>query len=78
MRKFKGRVVSNKMDKTVVVVVENFKIHPLYKKRFRVAKKFKVHDEENVLQIGDEVEFVECRPLSKDKKWTLSQVVKRV
>jgi small subunit ribosomal protein S17 len=77
MRKFKGKVVSNKMDKTAVVVVENFKVHPLYKKRFKVAKKFKVHDAENILQIGDEIEFVECRPLSRDKKWTLSQVINK-
>jgi small subunit ribosomal protein S17 len=68
-RKFNGVVVSNKMAKTIVVVVESVKVHPRYKKRYNVSKKFKVHDEKKQYQIGDKVRFEECRPLSKDKKW---------
>ena len=68
-KKFKGEVVSDKMDKTIVVRVDRFKLHPRYKKRYRVSKKYKVHDAKNRYQIGDVVEFVGCRPISKDKKW---------
>ncbi|MFA6525899.1 MAG: 30S ribosomal protein S17 [Candidatus Buchananbacteria bacterium] len=68
-RKFKGTVVSDKMDKTIVVKVESFKTHPKLKKRYRVDKKYKVHDEKGQYKIDDVVDFVECRPLSKDKKW---------
>lgn len=68
-RRFSGVVVSDKMDKTVVVRVEQVKIHPKYKKRFTVSKNYKVHDEKNEHKEGDKVEFAECRPLSKDKKW---------
>lgn len=68
-RKFKGEVVSDKMSKTIVVRVDNFKMHPKYKKRYCVSRKYKVHDEKGQFKIGDIVEFVECRPLSKDKKW---------
>ncbi len=68
-RKFKGEAVSDKMDKTIVVRVDYFKMHPQYKKRYRVSKKFKVHDPKKQYKIGDLVEFVECRPISKDKKW---------
>jgi small subunit ribosomal protein S17 len=68
-RKFSGVVTSDKMDKTIVVRVETVKRDPKYKKRYKVAKKYKVHDEENHFKIGDKVEFVECRPLSKDKMW---------
>jgi small subunit ribosomal protein S17 len=74
-RKFTGLVVSDKMDKTIVVRVDRTKLHPVYKKRFQLSKKFKVHDAKNEYKIGDVVEFVECRPLSKDKRW---QVVKKV
>ena len=66
---FQGVVTSDAMDKTIVVKVENVKIHPKYKKRFTVSKKYKVHDEKNKFKIGDAVKFVECRPLSKDKRW---------
>jgi small subunit ribosomal protein S17 len=68
-RKFNGVVLSDKMDKTIVVRVESVKRDPKYKKRYTVAKKYKVHDEANKYKEGDKVEFVECRPLSKDKKW---------
>lgn len=68
-REFKGVVVSDKMDKTITVKVEQVKIHPKYNKRFTVSKKFKVHDEKNQYHAGDQVRFVECRPLSKDKRW---------
>lgn len=71
-RKFSGVVVSDKMDKTRVVVVEYVKTHPKYKKRYKVSKKFKVHDEKNQYKEGDKVEFVECRPLSKDKRWRMT------
>ncbi len=68
-KKFKGVVVSDKMDKTVVVRVDRVKIHPKYKKRYTVSKKYKVHDEKNKFKEGDNVVFQECRPLSKDKRW---------
>lgn len=68
-KKFKGLVVSDKADKTIVVSVKRTKMHPTYKKRYVVSKKYKVHDEKNQYKTGDEVAFVECRPLSKDKRW---------
>ncbi|MDO8592589.1 MAG: 30S ribosomal protein S17 [bacterium] len=70
-RKFSGAVVSDKMNKTRVVEVESTKIHPKYKKRYTVSRNFKVHDEKNQYKIGDKVSFVECRPLSKDKRWRI-------
>ena len=66
---FTGIVVSDRMDKTLVVRVEGVKIHAKYRKRYRVSKKYKVHDEKNKYKIGDQVKFIECRPLSKDKRW---------
>jgi len=63
----KGVVVSDKMDKTVVVSVSKFKKHPLYGKFYKVSKKYKAHDEENKYKVGDKVEIVETRPISKDK-----------
>lgn len=68
-RKFSGVVTSDKMDKTVVVMVESVKKHPKYGKRFTVSRKFKVHDEKNQYKEGDQVSFVECRPISKEKRW---------
>ncbi len=68
-KQFRGVVVSDKMDKTIVVKVDRVKTHPKYGKRYRVSKKFKVHDEKNEHKIGEVVNFVECRPLSKDKRW---------
>lgn len=68
-RLFTGTVVSDKMNKTIVVRVDHRKIHPKYKKSYIVSKKYKVHDEKNQFKLGDKVSFVECRPLSKDKRW---------
>jgi small subunit ribosomal protein S17 len=68
-KKFKGEVVSDKMDKTIVVKVDSVKVHPKYKKRYTVSRKYKVHDEKNQYKEGDKVIFIECRPISKDKKW---------
>ncbi|MFA5791732.1 MAG: 30S ribosomal protein S17 [Candidatus Paceibacterota bacterium] len=65
----KGVVVSDKMDKTVVVSVSRFIKHPLYGKFYKVSKKYKAHDEENVCKVGDNVEIVETRPFSKDKRF---------
>ncbi len=68
-RSFKGVVKSDKMDKTLVVTVESVKFHAKYKKRYASRKNYKVHDEKNQYKEGDKVSFVECRPLSKDKRW---------
>lgn len=68
-KKFSGVVVSNKNDKTVVVLVENVKKHPKYQKRYVVSRRYKVHDEKNQYRVGDQVTFIECRPLSRDKRW---------
>ena len=69
IRKFKGTVVSNACDKTIVVVVKRSKIHPKYLKRFAITKKYQVHDPQNSYKAGDQVSFIECRPLSKSKRW---------
>ena len=76
-RRFQGVVESDKMEKTIIVKVTRIKIHPLYKKRYRVYKKFKVHDEKNKAKINDRVIFEECRPLSKDKRWRLVEIIKK-
>ncbi len=77
-RKIKmGRVVSNKMDKTVVVTVESYRPHPLYKKQVRRIKKFKAHDEQNSCNIGDVVRIEETRPLSKEKRWRVVEIVSK-
>lgn len=68
-RRFTGVVVSDKMAKTIVVKVESVKIHPKYQKRYTVSRKYKVHDEKNQFHVGDQVNFVQCRPLSKDKRF---------
>ena len=68
-RVFQGTVVATKMQKTIVVLVKRMKQHPKYQKRYIVSRKFKVHDETNAHAVGDIVQFVECRPLSKDKRW---------
>ncbi len=75
-RYFTGKVVSNKMDKTAVVVVETTKVHDRYKKQYVSSKKYKVHDENNVARIGQMVTFEECRPLSKEKRWRLVEAKK--
>ena len=78
MRKVKiGKVVSDKMDKTMVVAVEDSVKHPLYKKIVKRTKKLKAHDEKNECKIGDRVEIMETRPLSKDKRWRLVEIIER-
>ncbi len=72
-----GYVVSDKMDKTVVVSVETLVRHPLYQRTFRRTKKFKAHDEENTCRIGDKVKIMETRPLSKDKRWRVVEIMER-
>jgi len=66
---YSGIVVSDKMEKTIVVKVDRVKINQKYHKRYTVSKKFKVHDEKKQYKIGEQVNFVECRPLSRDKRW---------
>lgn len=68
-KSLKGTVVSDKMDKTIVVLVEKIKEHPRYRRRYRVFKKYKAHDPENKYKTGDKVSIQECRPISKHKKW---------
>ena len=72
-----GRVVSNKMDKTIVVAVEDNVKHPLYNKIIKRTRKLKAHDEENTCKIGDRVRVMETRPLSKDKRWRLVEIIER-
>ncbi|MDD3759480.1 MAG: 30S ribosomal protein S17 [Acidithiobacillus sp.] len=74
-RSLVGTVVSNRMDKTIVVLVEHRIQHPLYKKYIRRSKKFHAHDQDNSCQIGDTVRIEECRPISKTKTWRLVSVV---
>lgn len=74
---FTGQVVSDKMDKTIVVAVSTRTLHPLYKKYVTRTKKVKAHDERNEAHIGDTVRVVECRHISKDKCWRLVQIVER-
>lgn len=71
-----GRVLSNKMDKTIVVIVESLKKHRIYKRTYKQTKRFKVHDEANTCQVGDMVRIEESRPLSKMKRWQLVEIVK--
>jgi len=73
-----GKVVSNKMDKTIVVEIENLVMHPLYKKSVRRTKKLKGHDEKNECSIGDLVKIEESRPLSKDKRYRLIEIIEKV
>ncbi len=78
MRKVKtGKVVSDKMDKTIVVAVEDSVKHPLYKKIIKRMKRFKAHDESNECKIGDYVKIMETRPLSKDKNWRLVNIIEK-
>ena len=72
-----GRVVSDRMDKTVVVAVETLKRHPLYKKAVRRTIKYKAHDENNECQLGNIVRIVETRPLSKEKRWRVAEIMVR-
>ena len=72
-----GRVASDKMDKTIVVVTETRVPHPIYGKIVRKSSRFKAHDENNDAKIGDVVRIMECRPLSRDKRWRLVEIVER-
>lgn len=77
IRTVQGRVVSNKMDKTITVVVERFVKHPIYGKFMKRSTKLHAHDEDNVCNQGDTVTLRECRPLSKNKSWMLVDVVEK-
>ena len=72
-----GQVVSDKMDKTIVVAIEDSVQHKLYKKTMKRTYKLKAHDENNECNIGDTVKVMECRPLSKDKRWRLVEIIER-
>ena len=72
-----GQVVSDKMDKTIVVAIEDSVRHPLYKKTLKRTLKLKAHDENNECGIGDTVEVMETRPLSKDKRWRLLRIIEK-
>ncbi|MCL1989963.1 MAG: 30S ribosomal protein S17 [Defluviitaleaceae bacterium] len=72
-----GRVVSNKTDKTISVLVESYRKHPLYGKRVKYSKKYATHDENNTAHLGDLVRIEECRPMSKTKKFTLVEIVEK-
>jgi len=76
-KEFVGLVVSDKMEKTIVVAVDSKTLHPLYKKYVVRTKKLKAHDETNDAKIGDRVRVVECRPISKDKCWKLVEILER-
>lgn len=69
MKKLKGIIVSDKMDKTIVVEVNHLKKHPKYERRFKVSKRYKAHDPENKHKVGETVVIEGCRPISKDKRW---------
>jgi len=70
-KQIKGVVVSDKMEKTAIVAVTRLKEHRIYKRKFKVTKRFKAHDEKKEYKIGDKVIIEECRPMSKDKKWRI-------
>ncbi|WP_169835712.1 30S ribosomal protein S17 [Mesoplasma lactucae] len=72
-----GKVVSDKMDKTITVLVETYKDHPIYKKRVKYSKKYKAHDEQQEARIGDRVEIMETRPLSATKNFRLVRVIEK-
>lgn len=76
-REFVGMVTSDKMQKTIVVTVSTKKIHGLYKKFVTRSKKYKAHDENNEAHIGDKVRIVECRPLSREKRWRLVEIIEK-
>jgi len=76
-RALSGEVVSDKMDKTITVLVQRYERHPLYKKYIRRSTKLHAHDEANECRTGDQVDIVQCRPLSKTKAWRLHRIVER-
>ena len=69
-----GIIVSDKMDKTVVVKIDRLKMHPIYRKKYKVSKRYKAHDEENRFKIGDKVMIIEAKPTSKEKKWIVIEI----
>ena len=73
-----GVVVSDKMEKTVVVKVDRLVKHSVYSKYIKRSEKYKVHDENNSSKVGDRVQIIECRPLSKDKRWSLKQIIESI
>ncbi|MBT4124390.1 MAG: 30S ribosomal protein S17 [Candidatus Pacebacteria bacterium] len=75
-RKLEGEVTSDKMDKTVSVLVTSVKTHSKYKKQYKSSKKYKAHDENNEYKVGDKVTIQECRPISRDKRWRVIKKVK--
>jgi small subunit ribosomal protein S17 len=76
-KEFVGLVKSDKMDKSIVVAIETTSLHPLYKKYVKRIKKVKAHDETNDAKIGDRVRVIECRPISKEKCWKLTEIIER-
>jgi small subunit ribosomal protein S17 len=72
-----GHVISDKMEKTVVVAVKTLKRHPLYKKTFKKVIKYKAHDEDNKCRVGDKVRIIETRPLSRQKRWRVDEIIAR-
>ena len=76
-REWFGNVVSNKMNKTVVVAVDRYVSHPVYRKFMRRVTKLKAHDEQNSCQVGDRVKLIETRPISKEKRWRVVQIMER-
>ena len=76
-RSMSGTVVSVKMDKTIVVLVERQFSHPKYEKQVRRSARYKVHDENNSAKVGDRVSVQECRPMSKDKRWLLNDIIEK-
>ena len=74
---YTGRVISNKMDKTVVVAITRLFQHPVYKKTVKKVSKFKAHDDKNECVVGDDVKIIETRPMSKDKRWAVLEIMKR-
>lgn len=77
-RQFEGTVVGATEDKTIHVLVQTTKMHPKYRKQYTTGKKYAVHDENNIAKVGDTVAFLECRPMSKTKRWRISNIVKSV
>jgi len=73
-----GKVISNKMDKSIIVAIERKVIHPLYKKYFKKTTKFMAHDQNNIASIGDVVKIMETRPLSARKRWRLVEIIEKV
>ncbi|WKC75289.1 30S ribosomal protein S17 [Borreliella yangtzensis] len=73
-----GKVVSDKMSKTIVVEIIQRKMHPIYHKYLKVSKKVKAHDDKEVSKVGDTVKIIEARPISKDKRWTLVEVLEKL